>query len=100
MRYAGAIGVPTVWIAVNSSSKKGNRLGGHKRDTQDGINPWAALCEKSGQWIADSIGSDYHWCVCQRDIAANREMIARLYVREFVRSEGAFAQKNAFIERT
>ena len=50
--------------------------------------------------MANPIGSDYRWCVCQRDIAANREMIASLYVREFVRSEGAFVQKNAFIERT
>lgn len=51
------------------------------------------------QWIKDTIGSDFNWCVRPRDTAGNREMVARLILNDIERNKGVFPKKNTFIER-
>lgn len=56
--------------------------------------------EEFEQWIRDTIGSNFSWCVRPRDTAENREMVASLVLEDLKRSRGVFPEKNAFIERT
>ena len=56
--------------------------------------------EEFEQWIRDTIGSNFSWCVRPRDTAENREMVASLVLEDLKRSGGVFPEKNAFIERT
>jgi len=55
--------------------------------------------EEFEQWIRDTIGSDFRWCVRPRDTSENREMVASLVLEDIKRSEGISPENNAFIER-
>ncbi len=55
--------------------------------------------EEFEQWIRDTIGSDFCWCVRPRDTTENRKMVASLVLEDIKRSEGVFPEKNTFIER-
>jgi hypothetical protein len=55
--------------------------------------------EKFEQWIRNTIGSDFRWCVRPMDKRSNREMIAELVQNEIKENSGVFPEKNSFIER-
>ena len=55
--------------------------------------------EEFEQWIRDTTGSDFRWCVRPRDTTENQEMAAGLVLADIKRSEGVFPEMNAFIER-
>jgi hypothetical protein len=55
--------------------------------------------EKFEQWIRNTIGSDFRWCVTPMDKRSNREMIAQLVLNEINQNSGVFPEKISFIER-
>ena len=55
--------------------------------------------KKFEQWIRNTIGSDFRWRVRPMDNRSNRQMIARLVQDDIKENNGAFPEKNAFVER-
>ena len=55
--------------------------------------------EELETWIRDTINSDFCWPIRPQDTLENREMVAELIQNSIRWNDGAFPEKNAFIER-
>jgi hypothetical protein len=55
--------------------------------------------EEFEEWIRKTIAGDFRWKIRPQDSLSNREMVADLIRDAIQRNDGAFPEKNSFIER-
>ncbi len=54
--------------------------------------------EEFEEWIRKTISGDFRWKIRPPDNPSNREMVAGLNKDAMKRNDGAFPEKNSFIE--
>jgi len=58
---------------------------------------WKRSWEEFEQWIRNTIGSDFRWCIRPRDdTLENREMVVELILGDIKRNNGDFPKNNVY----